>query len=225
MRRFTKAQPIGGAFACSCASSIAYSGGTASGMVAISCATFMIGPLSPPSMRRARPPARRDRPRVRARASRSSWRPFRRRRCRPAHSGRAARKACSPRRPGRMPSRRTWGSSRRARQPGPLQIVSVPALCRRNVQPSRERRVDDHARRPSSRRRPAALDGRSADCRASRRVLTLMVTVVIIAGALFRARHLRAAGARHAAQLRSGAAGALAPASAPATPAVGAGRR
>ena len=51
MRRLTKAQPIGGASACSCASSIAYSGGTASGMVAMSCATFMIGPLSPPSMR------------------------------------------------------------------------------------------------------------------------------------------------------------------------------
>ena len=49
MRRLTKAQPIGGAWLCSFVSSAAYSGGSASGMVAISCATFMIGPLSPPS--------------------------------------------------------------------------------------------------------------------------------------------------------------------------------
>ena len=49
MRRLTKAQPIGGAWLCSLISSAAYSGGSASGMVAMSCATFMIGPLRPPS--------------------------------------------------------------------------------------------------------------------------------------------------------------------------------
>ena len=49
MRRLTKAQPIGGASLCSFISSAAYSGGSASGMVAMSCATFMIGPLRPPS--------------------------------------------------------------------------------------------------------------------------------------------------------------------------------
>ena len=49
MRRFTKAQPIAGALACSCASSRAYSGGSASGMVASSCAAFISGPFSPPS--------------------------------------------------------------------------------------------------------------------------------------------------------------------------------
>ena len=49
MRRLTKAQPIGGAWLCSLISSLAYSGGSASGMVASSCATFMIGPFSPPS--------------------------------------------------------------------------------------------------------------------------------------------------------------------------------
>ena len=45
MRRLTKAQPIGGASLCSLVSSAAYSGGSASGMVAISWATFMIGPF------------------------------------------------------------------------------------------------------------------------------------------------------------------------------------
>ena len=49
MRRRTKAQPIGGAWLCSWPSSAAYSAGRASGMVASSCATFMIGPFSPPS--------------------------------------------------------------------------------------------------------------------------------------------------------------------------------
>ena len=49
MRRRTNAGPIGGACDCSCDSSCAYSAGSASGMVAISCATFMIGPLRPPS--------------------------------------------------------------------------------------------------------------------------------------------------------------------------------
>ena len=49
MRRFTKAQPIGGASLCSFCSSSTYSGGSRSGTVAISCATFMIGPFSPPS--------------------------------------------------------------------------------------------------------------------------------------------------------------------------------
>ena len=49
MRRLTKAAPIGGASDCSFWSSAAYSGGTTSGMVARSCATFMIGPLRPPS--------------------------------------------------------------------------------------------------------------------------------------------------------------------------------
>ena len=49
MRRLTKAQPMGGASLCSFISSAAYSGGSASGMVAMSWATFMIGPLRPPS--------------------------------------------------------------------------------------------------------------------------------------------------------------------------------
>ena len=40
---------MGGASLCSFISSLAYSCGSASGMVAISCATFMIGPLRPPS--------------------------------------------------------------------------------------------------------------------------------------------------------------------------------
>ena len=41
--------PMGGASLCSFWSSAAYSGGIRSGMVARSCATFMIGPLRPPS--------------------------------------------------------------------------------------------------------------------------------------------------------------------------------
>ena len=49
IRRLTKAAPIGGASLCSFWSSAAYSGGIRSGIVARSCATFMIGPLSPPS--------------------------------------------------------------------------------------------------------------------------------------------------------------------------------
>ena len=49
MRRRTKAQPIGGAIDWSFCSSKAYSGGSASGMVAASCAIFMSGPLRPPS--------------------------------------------------------------------------------------------------------------------------------------------------------------------------------
>ena len=49
MRRFTNGQPMGGASLCSFTSSAAYSAGSASGMVAISWATFMIGPLRPPS--------------------------------------------------------------------------------------------------------------------------------------------------------------------------------
>ena len=40
---------MAGAADCSCASSRAYSGGSASGMVDGSSATFMSGPLSPPS--------------------------------------------------------------------------------------------------------------------------------------------------------------------------------
>ena len=40
---------MGGASDCSFCSSAAYSGGITSGMVARSCATFMIGPLRPPS--------------------------------------------------------------------------------------------------------------------------------------------------------------------------------
>ena len=48
MRRRTNAGPIGGACDCSWESSCAYSAGSASGMVASSCATFMIGPLRPP---------------------------------------------------------------------------------------------------------------------------------------------------------------------------------
>ena len=47
MRRLTKAAPIGGASLCSFCSASAYSGGSASGMVAKSCATFMIGPFEP----------------------------------------------------------------------------------------------------------------------------------------------------------------------------------
>ena len=50
MRRRTKAQPIGGALACSCASSAAYSAGSASGTVDRNCATFISGPFSPPRM-------------------------------------------------------------------------------------------------------------------------------------------------------------------------------
>ena len=49
MRRRTKPGPIGGADDCNCESWAAYSGGTASGIVDSSCATFMIGPLRPPS--------------------------------------------------------------------------------------------------------------------------------------------------------------------------------
>ena len=49
MRRRTNAGPMGGACDCSWDSSCAYSAGSASGMVASSCATFMIGPLRPPS--------------------------------------------------------------------------------------------------------------------------------------------------------------------------------
>jgi len=49
MRRLTKAQPIGGASLCSLASSAAYSGGNRSGMVAMSWATFISGPLRLPS--------------------------------------------------------------------------------------------------------------------------------------------------------------------------------
>ena len=48
MRRRTNGKPIGGAFACSSASSRAYSSGSASGTVERNCATFIIGPLSPP---------------------------------------------------------------------------------------------------------------------------------------------------------------------------------
>ena len=40
---------MGGAWLCSLVSSAAYSAGSASGMVASSCATFMIGPFKPPS--------------------------------------------------------------------------------------------------------------------------------------------------------------------------------
>ena len=50
MRRRTKFQPIGGALACNCASSAAYSAGSASGTVERNCATFISGPFSPPRM-------------------------------------------------------------------------------------------------------------------------------------------------------------------------------
>ena len=70
MRRLTKAQPIGGASLCSFCSSAAYSGGSASGMVAINWATFMIGPLSPPSAA-----AKRDALRARSSAPPSSRAP------------------------------------------------------------------------------------------------------------------------------------------------------
>ena len=49
MRRLTKAAPMGGASFCSLDSASAYSGGSASGMVDTSWATFMSGPLRPPS--------------------------------------------------------------------------------------------------------------------------------------------------------------------------------
>src|SRR5262249_35401184 len=49
MRRLTNGQPIGGAFDCSWISSETYSFGSASGMVESSCATFISGPLRPPS--------------------------------------------------------------------------------------------------------------------------------------------------------------------------------
>ena len=49
MRRLTNGQPIAGAFACSWTSSWTYSLGSASGIVASSCATFISGPLMPPS--------------------------------------------------------------------------------------------------------------------------------------------------------------------------------
>ena len=76
MRRRTNGLPIGGALLCSCASSAAYSAGSASGMVAISWATFISGPFSPPSAslqlggvatRRA------DGPSSRAPAIRAAW--------------------------------------------------------------------------------------------------------------------------------------------------------
>ncbi len=50
MRRRTNAAPIAGAFDCSCASSCAYSAGSASGTVERNCATFISGPFSPPRM-------------------------------------------------------------------------------------------------------------------------------------------------------------------------------
>ena len=49
MRRRTNGQPIGGALDCSVASSSANSGGSRSGTVASNCATFITGPLRPPS--------------------------------------------------------------------------------------------------------------------------------------------------------------------------------
>jgi hypothetical protein len=49
IRRFTNGQPIGGASDCSFINSDAYSGGSASGMFASNCATFISGPFSPPS--------------------------------------------------------------------------------------------------------------------------------------------------------------------------------
>src|SRR6185437_8234007 len=48
MRRRTKFQPMAGALALSCASSAAYSAGSASGTVDRNCATFISGPLRPP---------------------------------------------------------------------------------------------------------------------------------------------------------------------------------
>ncbi len=47
MRRLAKAGPMAGAADCNCASSRAYSAGSASGMVESSCATFISGPLRP----------------------------------------------------------------------------------------------------------------------------------------------------------------------------------
>ena len=51
MRRRTNGQPIAGALACNCTSSRTYSSGSASGIVASSCATFISGPLMPPERR------------------------------------------------------------------------------------------------------------------------------------------------------------------------------
>ncbi len=50
IRRRTKAHPMAGALACSWASSLAYSSGKASGIVLRICATFIIGPFSPPKI-------------------------------------------------------------------------------------------------------------------------------------------------------------------------------
>ena len=74
MRRLTNAAPMGGASLCSFCSSAAYSGGTRSGMVASSCATFMIGPFRPPSACASaaalgHPPVATEQPRARHRAA------------------------------------------------------------------------------------------------------------------------------------------------------------
>ena len=95
MRRLTKVQPIGGALACSATSSPAYSCGSALGMVARSCATFISGPLMPPSADlqiggMARPVDRRCRDSAPPRAAPRA-RPSRSRR---AHSAATAREGC-----------------------------------------------------------------------------------------------------------------------------------
>ena len=102
MRRLTKAQPMGGASLCSLVSSIAYSAGSASGMVASNWATFMIGPFRPPSAARVRPRCWRGR----AAGQTRDWpqpAPQRRRHwCRRGHSARRARRSgfvrCRPNR-------------------------------------------------------------------------------------------------------------------------------
>ena len=96
MRRLTKAAPIGGASLCSFCSSSAYSGGRASGMVAISWATFIIGPLRPPSARAsaAALPAPRSFAPI-SRAPRCAPRPRRHSRRR-AHSARRGRRSDWP---------------------------------------------------------------------------------------------------------------------------------
>ncbi len=128
MRRRTNSQPIAGALDWSCESSAVYSAGSMSGTVDMICATFISGPLSPPSAARrslgvalavggaaeiaARPPAA---PRCR------------RRRCRPGHSDRcgrsggrrprrgAAREGCRSATRRDLPARRSAPRSRRAR--------------------------------------------------------------------------------------------------------------
>ena len=116
MRRLTKAQPMGGASLCSFVSSAAYSGGSASGMVAISCATFMIGPLRPPS----------------AAASSMAFLPRSR-----LHAEEARVRPCAP--PPRPHWRRRGRSARRGRRNGWLRYRSDSSNLT-TLHPGRDRR-------------------------------------------------------------------------------------